>query len=100
MKLFRSQVHQDIWIEHHCERCHHGIPDPMLCPILRRALKTGRKPVEWDRNTRKGALMQDTIRCNMQTNSPPKYGGIRQVTDETITLFDVTPTTTMDSDHA
>lgn len=94
MSLFRNQVHQDIWIEHHCERCWHH-PD---CPILRKALTSDRKPVEWDRNTRKGALMQDTIKCNSETRTAPprpKPLGID------VPMFDVTPTdATMDGDHA
>lgn len=98
MALFKSPLHQAIWMEHHCERCHFGVDD---CRILDRALRTDRKPVEWERNTRKGALMADTMKCHMETRTPPKYGGQRVVTDETMGLFEVeTPEVTMDSDHA
>jgi hypothetical protein len=102
MALFRSPLHQDIWMEHHCGRCYFGNPEVHDgCRILDRALRTDRKPVEWERNTRKGALMADTMKCNMETHTPPKYGGQRTVTDETMGLFEVeTPDAAMDSDHA
>lgn len=100
MALFRSPLHQDIWVEHHCGRCYFGTADTM-CPILHRALRSDRKPVEWERNPRKNATMAETIKCHMETRQPPKYGGQRTVTDETMGLFEVeTPDAAMDSDHA
>jgi hypothetical protein len=98
MALFRSQLHQDIWIEHHCKRCHFGQADTM-CPILHRALRSNRKPVEWERNTRTGALMSETMKCNTETRQPPTLS--RPVVNEDVPMFDVeTVDGPMDSDHA
>jgi hypothetical protein len=96
MALFRSQLHQDIWIEHHCGRCFFGEID---CSILAKALRTNRKPVEWDRNTRTGALMAETMKCNNETRQPPTLS--RPVVNEDVPMFDVeTIDGPMDSDHA
>lgn len=103
MSLFKSVTHQEIWIEHHCGRCHFGVRvrtgQGLQCPILARALRTDRKPVEWERNPRKGALMADTIKCHKETRTPPRTERAA-VPDETLSMFDVTRTVTMDSDHA
>lgn len=98
MSLFKSRLHQDIWIEHHCERCAR-LPGP--CPIIEKVLMADnpRKPVEWDRNTRKNALMQDSIKCNMEVSKLPIVRP-KAFEDMTMAMFDVTPTTTMDTDHA
>lgn len=98
MSLFRSVLHQEIWIEHNCERCaHYNEEQGIACPILERALRTGRKPVEWDRNTRKNALMQDTIKCRAKV----RYLPVRKPkVDNTIAMFDVSAPVDMDDDHA
>lgn len=102
MALFRSPLHQDVWIEHHCARCYFYTQirhDGQGCPILARALRSDRKPVEWDRNTRNGALMSETIKCNNETRQPPTMS--RAVVNEDVPMFDVeTPDGTMDPDHA
>lgn len=102
MSLFKNQTHQDIWIQHHCERCYfgRGLGDPMQpqCKILAFAIGHGRKPVEWDRSTRKNALMQDTIRCNKETRQPPR--NIKASIDIDVPMFDVEPPVNMDGDHA
>lgn len=98
MTLFKNETHQAIWVEHHCDRCHFGQADT-LCPILHRALRSGRKPVEWERNPRKNVLMQDSIKCNSETRSPPTTAK-RVVPDETGSLFDVAAPINMDGDHA
>lgn len=97
MTLFKSQTHQDIWIDHHCKCCYFGQGDTM-CPILHRALKSGRKPVQWDRSIRKNATMADSIKCNSETRQPPLVG--RRVVNEDVPMFDVQATTRMDPDHA
>lgn len=103
MTLFKSETHQDIWIEHHCRRCWHGrgLGDPTQaqCPILVKALGRDRKPVEWERNTRSGALMSETMKCHNETRTAPALLA-RRVVDEDVPMFDVeTPTTAMDSEH-
>lgn len=97
MTLFKNPTHQDIWIEHHCGRCHYGQADTM-CPILHRALHSNRKPVEWDRNPRKNTLMQDSIKCNSETRTPPATQ--RPRIDIDVPMFDVDTPVRMDSDHA
>lgn len=96
MALFRSQLHQEIWLEHHCYRCYHF---PVGCPILLKALNSNRKPVEWERNTRNGALMAETMKCNNETRQPPAM--TRAVVNEDVPMFEVeTPDGPMDPDHA
>jgi hypothetical protein len=92
--IFNNPVHQTIWVEHHCHRCWQ-YPD---CRILERAIRTDRKPVEWERNRRKNVLMQDSIKCNEESRLPPPSS--RPVVDENVPMFDVTPTGRMDSEHA
>lgn len=97
MALFRSQTHQDIWVEHHCHRCFHH--NGSGCKILSRALRSNRKPVEWERNTRAGILMSETMKCNEETKLPPTVG--RRVVNEDVPMFDIeTPDGPMDSEHA
>lgn len=95
--IFKNETHQDIWIEHHCERCFHG-QQLEVCPILARALASRRKPVEWDRNPRKNATMAESIKCNSFTTQPPL--NVKRVVNEDVPMFDVTPVTNMDGDHA
>jgi hypothetical protein len=97
MTLFKNQTHQDIWIGHHCERCFHYADSE--CPILSKALRTNRKPPQWDRSTRKNALMQDTIKCNEETHQPPRTG-VKRVVNEDVPMFDVQAPTNIDPDHA
>jgi hypothetical protein len=93
--LFKNSTHQDIWIEHNCGRCWFGQRD---CPILARALRTNRKPPQWERNPRKNALMQDSIKCKAKASGPPPIP--RTFIDMTQPMFDVTPPVDMDDDHA
>lgn len=95
--IFRNLTHRDIWIDHHCNRCHHG-QQTAVCPILARAITSDRKPVEWDRNTRKNATMAESIKCNSETRLPPR--DTRPVVDVDVPMFDVTATVDMDADHA
>lgn len=97
MSLFRSSLHQDIWIEHHCERCAR-MPGP--CPIITKVLMVEhpRKPVEWERNTRKNAVMADTIKCREEVRTLPRDA--RPVVNEDVPMFEVTPVHVVDADHA
>lgn len=85
MTLFRNATHQDVWIEHHCERCAHN-PG---CPIVLKAITTGRKPKEWDRNTGKNLLMKDTIKCNAEVKQLPKPKPTKAFED--VPMFDLEP---------
>lgn len=97
MTLFKNQVHQDIWIGHHCERCAR-MPAP--CPIIQRVLTADkpRKPVEWQRNNRKGALMAETYKCDLECRKLPTRPHAYE--DMTLAMFDVDPLVTMDDNHA
>jgi hypothetical protein len=44
-------------------------------------------------------LMQDTIKCNEETQQPP-LANAKRVVNEDIPMFDVTAPTDMDPDHA
>lgn len=98
MTLFKNQTHQDIWIEHHCHRCWRN----GACTILDKALRTNRKPVEWERNPRKNVLMQDSIKCNEQAKLPPPVARFHYDGDMSIDvpMFDVAAPINMDGDHA
>ena len=86
VSLFNNATHRAIWVGHWCERCHHGLD----CPILARALTSDRKPPQWDRNARKGVLMQETLRCNVFTRRPPPIP--KPPPDfEDVPMFDVEP---------
>jgi hypothetical protein len=96
MSLFKNVTHQDIWIEHNCERCAR-LPGP--CPIIAKVVASAnpRKPVEWERNPRKNALMQDSIKCKAKVTKLPTG---RRVVNEDVPMFDVTAPIDMDGDHA
>jgi hypothetical protein len=59
MPLFPSKTAEGVWLEFNCHMCFqvdeaerrlHG--KDKQCPIQKRALESGRKPVKWDRNSR------------------------------------------------
>lgn len=94
MSLFRNTTHAEIWVEANCEMgCWR---DYKTCPILERALRTDRKPPEWERNTRSGALMAETIKCAEKSKTPPH---VHKRVDLDVPMFDVQPVTT-EPDHA
>ena len=103
MALFKNQTHRDIWIESNCAMgCHaYAHTDTVAhmrkpqCPILVRALKTDRKPVEWERNPRKGALMAETIKCKARSRVPAP----KPKADTDVAMFDVAAPVTMDTEH-
>lgn len=92
--LFRNKTHQDIWIEHHCERC----ARQSGCTIILKAVRTQRKPPEWDRSNRANALMQDSIRCNEEVRVLP-IPKLPKMFDD-VPMFDVETPVNMDGDHA
>lgn len=96
MTLFRSQTHQEIWQMANCHTCFqpeeaarrlHG-KEGSVCPIWAKAMRTDRKPVEWDRKPR-AADMDRTIKCNSHTPKPPIHR--REKHFEDVPLFEVTP---------
>lgn len=96
MTLFRSQTHQEIWQMRWCETCfeEHEAARRLygkdsVCPIWERAMRSGRKPVQWDRKPR-ATDMDRTITCNEYTSKPPMARRAKAV-DEDVPLFDVTP---------
>lgn len=84
--LWRSAVHQAIWIEKWCERC---IRYPG-CPILGKAQTSGRKPREWDRNDH-AQTMDSTLKCHSFADQHPvvRRG---ETEDHTLEMFHVHPT--------
>lgn len=97
--IFKNLTHQDIWIMHHCERCYFGSRG---CSIIDKVVQSSdpRKPVEWERNPRKNVLMQDTIKCHMETRTPPKVGYTGPVVNDDVPMFNVTTPVDMDGNHA
>lgn len=100
MTLFRSNNQRDLWQDRWCHSCFQ--PDEAarrvqgkdtVCPIWERAMRTDRKPVEWDRNTRTEEVWR-MIKCNSYTAKPPvqKRRGEQQFED--VPLFEVTPYST------
>lgn len=97
MALFRSQVAQAIWTEKWCNTCfeRHEAARRLQgadtqCPILKRALKPGRKtpPVEWDRNPR-AKTMDSVFKCNEYKAKPDVVR--RDSVIEDVPMFDVAP---------
>jgi hypothetical protein len=90
MTLFKNTTHQEVWIEHHCDPCCHSFKNSgEPCLILVRALTTGRKPREWERNTGKNQLMKDTMKCNAEARQLPKPQRVK--TFEDVPMFDLEP---------
>lgn len=96
MTLFANQIVQDVWIEHNCHRCWQ--PDEVArrehgkdaqCPIQERALRTGRKPPEWDRKPR-AQTMAAAITCNAYQAKPP-VSRRDSAAPYDVPLFDETP---------
>lgn len=104
MSLFKNKTHQDIWIESNCASgCHaYAHPDTVQhmrkpqCLILKRALRTDRKPPEWERNPRKNVLMAETIKCKAKSRTPLPKPRV----DNDVAMFDVAAPIQMDADHA
>lgn len=93
MTLFKNGTHQDIWIEHNCHRCFQ--PDEAarrtqgkdtMCPIIKRAINSGRKPKEWDRMPRE-KLMSKSIKCNAFQATPASTARAKAPEQDT-SLFD------------
>ena len=95
MTLWKTATAQNIWLENWCCQCYRmktpcaecATPEQCRaaqyncghlelkqpgCPILDRALRTRRKPVEWDRNTARNRLIQAAYRCNEFHDHPPR----------------------------
>lgn len=76
--LFRNDIHRDVWVEHNCGNCFQ--PNEVerrlqgkntMCPILKRALDSGRKPVEWKRT--RSDLMAKSIKCTEFSATATSY---------------------------
>lgn len=101
MTLFRSKTHQEVWIDRWCHRCFQPNEAARriqgaqtMCPILGKALASGRKPPQWDRMPRADE-MERSIRCNSFQDKPADvrrtpHQRQRDTTDDE-PLFDVTP---------
>lgn len=98
--LWRTATAQDIWIEHNCDPCYRSAKRTgQPCPILMRALASGRKPPEWDRMPR-ATIIADTIRCNARNVKAPTIPKVKLFED--VSMFDdLTPVPKRkDVDHA
>lgn len=71
MTLFRNQTEQEVWIGHHCDRCHSPLNTQDGCPILTKALESQRKPRQWKRNQRV-TLMKEAFKCEEFADQPPR----------------------------
>jgi hypothetical protein len=95
MTLWKSKTAKNVWLENWCclcyrmktpctdcttpEECrqanyncgHLELKDPG-CPILARANRIDRKPVQWDRNMSADHLMKAAYRCNEFRKDPPR----------------------------
>lgn len=91
MTLFKNDTHQEIWMENWCDNCYQSFKNSgTSCPILVRALDSGRKPPQWERRPRE-TLMAKTIKCNEFARKPPR--AVRAKLFEDVPMFDV-PTDT------
>jgi hypothetical protein len=105
MTLFKTQTHLEVWQMRWCHTCFQ--PDEAqrrlqgkdtVCPIWEKAIRTGRKPVQWDRV--KTDLMEHTIRCNAYEQRPAltRQTG-KNTAAENLAMFDVQPVCDV-GDHA
>lgn len=60
-----------------------------MCPIWAKAMKTDRKPPEWDRNTRTDE-MQRSIKCNSYQSRPMRIVKAEQQFED-VPMFDLEP---------
>lgn len=74
--LFKNNTHQEVWRQRWCETCFQ--PDEATrriqgkdtqCPIWAAAMRSGRKPVAWERMPRADE-MERSIRCNAYEAKP------------------------------
>lgn len=95
MTLFRNDTHRDLWKQRWCHTCfepHEAARRiqgrDAVCPIWEKALRTGRKPVEWDRT--RSDEMEKSIKCNAYTNRPMRSMKPEQQFED-VPMFDVEP---------
>jgi hypothetical protein len=98
--IFKNYTHQDIWIEHNCERCarFNAGSCNILAKVITKPIDKQRKPVEWERNTQKNALMQNSIKCSEKVDRLPIPKLPKRFDD--VPMFDVTAPVDMDPEHA
>lgn len=98
--IFKNFTHQDIWIEHNCQRCarFNNYSCNILAKVITKPIDKQRKPVEWTRNPRKNALMQDSIKCSEKIRRFSNVKAPKQFDD--VPMFDVTAPVDMDPEHA
>ena len=82
MAAFKSKLAQEVWTEHWCVRCYRDQND---CPILQKALRTNKKPKEWERNAR-AETMAKAVTCTAFSRKPPLFAK-RQVFED-VSMFD------------
>ena len=94
MTVFKSEVHQDIWIEHNCHKCfepHEAARRiqgaDTMCPILKRGIKNRKTlPLSWERTRSKD--MATSITCNAFQPQPDSTARKRAELQED-SLFDM-----------
>ena len=100
MPLFRSVTAQEVWVSMNCHMCFqtdeaqrrlHG--KDLQCPIQKRALTSGRKPVQWDRNTR-AKDMKSAYKCRefMRQPASTARAKVNEFDTNQDSLFEPTPT--------
>lgn len=91
MTLFRTETPRGVWIEQHCVRCWRGkdAGDPARpqCPILTKAIRTDRKPVEWQRNPRANTIA-GMYKCDEFSTEPPRVKRQEQQFED-VPMFEV-----------
>lgn len=88
MGVFKSKLAQEVWTEHWCARCYRmpgGVIDQANCSILSKALRTNRKPKEWERNPR-ADTMAGQAKCLEYNRKPPRSTKTKQYED--VSMFD------------
>lgn len=95
MTVFKSQVHEEVWIDRWCHTCferHEAVRrlqgKDTQCPILARYFKRKRKPQEWDRT--RNTDMEKSVKCNEYAPRPPSVTLVHKDYED-VPLFDVKP---------
>lgn len=86
MTIFKTETQQGVWIEQWCVRCYRTRNGVTVCPILDKALSTGRKPPEWIRKQR-AQTIENMIKCTQFGTKPPVARRGKQYED--VPMFDV-----------
>lgn len=94
MTLFHNNTHKELWRQRWCDTCFQKDEakrriqgKETACPIWAKAMKSDRKPPEWDRT--RSDEMEKSIKCNAYEPRPAAVKRGNKFED--VPMFDVEP---------